>query len=125
MGEVKESGPIKQVIKGILTAVIVALIGILVLAFVAKIAMLNNGVIKAVNQFIKILSVFLGVSTCIRKSVGLVKGAVVGLIFTLIVYLTFCLIGSNISFGFAFILELIFMAIIGGISGMIAVNMKK
>ena len=125
MDEVKESGAIKQIIKGLLTAFIVALIGILIFAFIVKIAVLNNGVVKAVNQFIKVLAIFLGCTICVRKNLGLIKGAVIGFLFTVVIYLIFALIGSNVSFGVSFIIEIVFTSIIGGISGVIAVNMKK
>lgn len=125
MDEVKESGAIKQIIKGVLTAFIVALIGILIFAFIVKIAVLNNGVVKAVNQFIKVLAIFLGCTICVRKNLGLIKGAVIGFLFTVVIYLIFALIGSSVLFGVSFIIEIVFTSIIGGISGVIAVNMKK
>ena len=125
MDEVKESGPIKQVIKGVLATFIVALIGVLIFAFIVKIAVLNNGVVKAVNQFIKVLSIFLGCTICIKKNFGLIKGALIGLIFTVVINLTFALIGSSVSFGVSFLIEIIFTSIVGGICGVIAVNMKK
>ncbi len=125
MDEVKDSGPIIQIIKGVLATFIIALIGILIFAFIVKFAVLNSGVVKAVNQFIKVLSIFLGCTICVRKNLGLIKGALIGLLFTAVIYLTFALIGSNVSFGITFLIEIIFTSIIGAISGVIAVNMKK
>ncbi len=125
MSEVKGSGNIKQIVKGLLTSVIIALFSVLAFAFIVKLAMLNSGIVKAVNQFIKILSVFLGCVFCIREKVGLLKGGLIGLLFTVLVYLIFALIGSEISFGTSFFLDLVFTSLIGGVSGVIAVNMKK
>ena len=120
-----EGGGVLSVIKGVGTAVIVTLVGVLIFAAVVKIASLGTGVIKAVNQFIKILSVFLGVSVSVRGKMGLVKGIAVGVCSTVITYLLFALIGGEVSFGTAFFIDLLFGLIVGGISGVISVNVKK
>lgn len=123
--EKSEGGGILSVIKGVGTAIIVTLVGVLIFAAVVKIASLGTGVIKAVNQFIKILSVFLGVSVSVRGKMGLVKGIAVGVCSTVITYLLFALIGGEVSFGTAFFIDLLFGLIVGGISGVISVNVKK
>ena len=61
----------------------------------------------------------------IRGKLGLIKGAILGLLTTIITYLLFSLFCGGISFNGSFILDIIFTAIIGGISGILAVNMKK
>ena len=118
-------GFIGGVIKGSFCAVIVTLISVLIFAFVISSAMLTDNVIKSVNQFIKILSVFLGCMFFVRGSAGLLRGALIGAISTLITYLLFSLFGSQMQFGFPFIIDLIFLLVVGGISGVIAVNVKK
>ena len=125
MSEKVNDGFFPSVIKGIATAVIVTLVSVLIFAFIVKIATLNSTVIKAVNQFIKILSVFLGCFSFIRSNNGLLKGCIVGVVATIITYLIFSFIGGVVSFGTPFILDLIFGLIVGGISGIIAVNVKK
>ena len=114
-----------SVLKGALFAIIVSLISILIFAFIIKIAYLNNGVIKAVNQFIKILSVFLACTFCLKNRAGLIGGALIGLIFTLVTYLLFALFLGQTNFGATFIIEIIFMLVIGAVSGIISVNLKK
>jgi putative membrane protein (TIGR04086 family) len=118
-------GFIGGVIKGSFCAVIVTLISVLIFAFVISSAMLTDNVIKSVNQFIKILSVFLGCMFFVRGSAGLLRGALIGAISTLITYLLFSLFGSQMQFGFPFIIDLVFLLVVGGISGVIAVNVKK
>lgn len=118
-------GFIGGIIKGSFCAVIVTLISVLIFAFVISSAMLTDNVIKSVNQFIKILSVFLGCMFFVRGSAGLLRGALIGAISTLITYLLFSLFGSQMQFGFPFIIDLIFLLVVGGISGVIAVNVKK
>ena len=119
------SGFFVSIVKGIATALIITLVGVLIFAGIVKLATLSSGVIKAVNQFIKILSVFLGCSFSLKESKGLIKGAIVGVCSTVLTYLIFALIGSGISFGLAFLLDIVLGLVVGGVSGVIAVNVKK
>ena len=114
-----------NVIKGIGTALIVALVGVLIFAAVVKIASLSETVIKSVNQFIKVLAVFLGCFFSVRGGKGLIKGAFIGAISTAIMQLLFAFFGGNVSFGLGFILDVVFTLIIGAISGVIVVNLRK
>ena len=113
------------IFKGILTAVIITLLGVLIFAGIVKFALLNIGVIKAVNQFIKIVAIFLGCSLNIRGKNGLFRGAIMGFLTTIITYLLFSLFCGEIVFGNSFFLDLMFTSVIGGVSGIISVNIKK
>ena len=119
-----EKGFFSTIIKGALCSVIITLFSVLIFALIVKFTMLNSGVIKAVNQFIKIISILLGSIFFIRGNLGLIKGVILGLLSTVITYLLFSLF-CGISFNGSFILDIIFTAIIGGVSGILAVNMKK
>lgn len=114
-----------SIIKGVLFAVIVSLMSVLIFAFIVQIANLQSGVIKAVNQFIKIISVFLSCMFFVNKKAGLIRGAIIGVFFTLITYLIFALFFSQIDFGFSFFVDIIFMLVIGGLAGIISVNLKR
>ncbi len=113
------------IIKAVLTAVIITLVGVLIFAGIVKFALLNSGVIKAVNQFIKIIAIFLGCSLNIRGKSGLLRGALMGLLTTVITYLLFSLFCGEMVFGGGFFLDLIFTSAIGAVSGIISVNIKK
>ena len=113
------------IIKGTLTAVIIMLVGVLIFAGVAKFTLFNSSVIKAVNQFIKILAIFLGCSFNIRGNNGLVRGGILALFSTVITYLLFSLFCGISTFDQNFLFDLIFTIIIGAISGVIIVNVKK
>lgn len=114
-----------SILKSVAAAVIITLVGILAFAFVIKMAYLNSSVIKAVNQFIKVLSIFLGCFIFVRENGGFIKGALVGGLTAVIVYLIFALMGGEFSFGTSFLIDLIFQTIIGAISGVLAVNLKR
>lgn len=120
-----EKGFFSGILKGVFCAVIITLFSVLIFALVVKFALLSNGVIKAVNQFIKIISILLGCSFFIRGNLGLIKGLILGVLTTLITYMLFSLFSGNLSFDGSFFVDLIFTGIIGGISGVLAVNMKK
>ena len=106
-------------------SVICALVGILIFALIVKFSNFNSGVIKGVNQFLKVIAIFIGCFFCLRQGKGAIKGLLSGLLFTILLYLIFSLIGGSINFGTAFIVDILFCAIIGAICGIISVNVKK
>lgn len=113
-----------QLIKGILTGVIATIAGILIFAVIVNLTGINQSVIKGVNQFIKIISVFIGCFFSFSGEKGLIKGAISGLTITVITYLIFLLFGAA-SFGTGFLIDLALLTVVGAISGIIAVNVKK
>ena len=76
------------------------------------------------NQFIKIISVFIGCLFSFSGVKGLIRGAITGLTVTVITYLIFLLFGAA-SFGTGFLIDLALLTVVGAISGIIAVNVKK
>lgn len=113
------------VLKGVAVTLIVNLIGILIFGFIVKIGTLNSGVIKAVNQFIKVLAVFLGCYFCVKGELGFLKGLLIGVFSTFLIYLIFGLISGSKVFSLSLLLDIIFLGVIGLISGAIVVNLKK
>jgi putative membrane protein (TIGR04086 family) len=112
-------------LKGVCTALITTLVGILLFSIIVKVASLNTTVIKVVNQFIKLLSVFLGCFFSVKGGKGFVKGLLIGVIATLITYLLFSLIGGQKFFSLALLIDLLFGIAIGTVSGIVAVNVKR
>lgn len=124
MRENNEIGFFGGVIRGALVTVITALIGVLVFAFIAKTAYLNDSVMRVVNQFIKVLSIFLGCMISPYKRLGIIKGVAIGVFGSLIIHLLFSLLlGQTIS-AVSFIVDLIFALVVGAISGVISVNLR-
>jgi len=115
-----------QVLKGVLIALSVSLIGILLFALILKFCNLNDSSIKVINQIIKIVSILLGVMFCLKKdkSKGLIKGAVLGAFYTLASYFLFSILVASFSFSASIIYDLIFSSIVGLICGVIFVNLK-
>ena len=113
------------ILKAVFSAVIITLVGVLIFAGLLKFTLLSQNVIKAVNQFIKIIAIFLGCSFNIRGRSGLVRGIIMAFLSTIITYLLFSLLCGTMMFGNMFLVDLIFTSIIGGVSGIISVNIKK
>lgn len=118
-------GFILSVISGTFIAVISTLIGVLIFAGVIKISDLSYGVIKPVNQFIKVLSVFLGCFFGIKGNKGLIKGILIGVLSTFLTYVIISIMGKETLFSLAFLIDIIFSVIIGGIVGIIVVNIRR
>ncbi len=116
---------ILSVLKGVVITLLAVLVGVLIFALIVKLAMLSNGVIKAVNQFIKAVAIFIGCLSSIMGNKGLIKGALVGLFGTVLTFLVFALFGGEISFGLSFFIDIIFGSILGAISGVVAVNVRS
>lgn len=114
-----------SLVKGCLASVIITLVSVLLFAIIVKVACLNSGAIKAVNQFIKVLSVFLACFFTVKGKGGIFKGGIIGAVSAVITYLVFALIGGELSFGLPFVIDIIFQLVVGAISGIIAVNVKN
>ena len=116
-----------SILKGSLLALSVCLIAILIFAFVLRTFTISDNVIRPVNQAIKIVSIFFGVFFGLKKSknMGLISGMLIGLLFTIISFVSFSILDGNFDFGISLLNDCLFSSIIGGICGIIAVNFRK
>lgn len=123
----KFSSPIlANILKGALIAVSISLILILLFAVLIKLTNIPDVAISPVNQVIKIISIFFGCFLCLKKlpQKGLVTGSFVGMLYTVLAFLIFSLLGGTFSFNLTLFSDIIFATIIGGICGIMAVNKK-
>ncbi len=120
-GVVKEY--LLPIIKATLFAICVTLVSILLFALIVKITTFSHLGVKVVNQFIKIVAIFLGCFFFIKEGKGLVKGGVIGLLYWIFINLIFAMI-SKVKVRFS-IIELVLCLLIGIISGIISVNVKE
>ena len=118
---------IMSTFKGVLISLCVSIIGILLFAFILKFVGLSDTVIKVVNQVIKVVSVLFGVLVCLKKdkSKGLLKGSIVGGLYTLSSYLVFSLLVASFNFSLTIFYDLIFSMVVGLIFGVLFVNSKR
>lgn len=124
---VNKGGTTISVIKGGVIGLFVALVGILLFAFVLRFTSVSDKIITPVNQVIKGISIFFGVFLGLKghKKAGLFKGLLIGLTFTLIAFVTFSVLDGAFVFDKTFVNDLFFGGVIGAICGIISVNLKK
>ncbi len=122
-----KNGLLGCVLKGVLVGLCVALVGILLFAFVLRFTNISDKIISPVNQVIKGVSIFFGVFIGMKKhkANGLLSGFLIGLLFTVVAFLVFSLLDGAFVFDRTFLNDIIFGSIIGSICGIICVNLKK
>lgn len=127
LAENKKGGLFGKVAKGSLVALCSSLVFILLFAFCLKWTGLSESLISPINQVIKGVSIFLGVFLSLReeKKHGLVCGLLIGFVFTIVAFVSFSLLCGCFVFDKTLLTDVVFGAIIGGICGIIAVNLKK
>ncbi len=116
---------IVQISKATAAAVVAALVYSLLFAAVVTLFGLPSSVLMPVNQVFKIVCIALGGLLFIRGERGLFKGAVFGISAVVQTWLLFSTIACSFEIGWGLVLECVIGAFAGGITGIIAVNVKK
>ena len=114
-----------SIVKGVAFAVAVSLLSAIVFAVLLRGGFLADRLIYPINQAVKSVALAVGVLLFIRGEKGLLKGVAVGLLFTAVSYLAFSAIGNDFSLSWLILAELALAVIIGGISGILAVNLTR
>ena len=113
------------VIKATLCALAISLLAALGFALLLRVNDVGQGWIYPINQVLKSVSLLVGVFTFIKGEKGWLKGGAVGLLFTGLSYLAFSSIGGDFSLSWLILLELVTAFLVGAISGILTVNLKK
>lgn len=116
---------LKSSIKGAILSVFIIAISILLFSLVVLISGLNDKVIKAVNQFIKTIAIFISCMACIKESKGLIKGLLLGLFSGILTHLLFFALGNGALIDGKILIDVLFTSLVGTICGIIAVNLRK
>jgi len=118
---------IKNIITGTLLSLSITLILILAFAFIIKLTNLSDKFIFPINQLIKILSLFFGVLISLKKSneKGFLKGSLIGLAYFSLSFVIFSILQGDWSFVLSNLYDLLLTTLMGGIIGIIIVNIKK
>ena len=127
MNDIAKKNVFLQILKGAFFAVSISLVCILIFALIIKFTNINEKWILPINQIIKVVSIFFGVkhSFGANRENGFLKGLVIGIIYTILAYLIFSILARQFSFTLNSLTDMLFGGLIGGISGIIAVNLKK
>lgn len=113
-------------ISGSIVSLLSALALILAFAFVIRFANVSNSLITPVNIVIKIISISLGVFVATKDGTkGLVKGVVVGICFTFLCQIVFAILNRAVSLSAMIFVDFLVAAVVGMLSGILFVNLKK
>lgn len=116
------------VLKGSFYAITFSLIFVLVFAFLLRFFAFGEGLITVIVEIIKGLSILMGTIIAMKKTkeMGFLTGLMIGVSFTLFAFVLFSILDSfTFEFSRTLLNDLLFGSLIGGISGVIAVNMKN
>ncbi len=127
MEKVKKSGNLLAITKGTVVALGVAMISILLFAFIVKWASLGENSINVVNQIIKIVAIFFGVVACLKvdSNKHLYKGMLVGALFAVLSFLLFSALNKSFQIDFTFVWDTVFATAIGLICAIIVNILRK
>ena len=113
-------------IKAGILSTIVALLLILLFAFILKWTNLSDSFIMPINMLIKAISVCTGtLLLCRNGQGGLIKGLILGVIFAFLSFIVFSILNSSFVFSLSLLTDFVFCAVCGAIIGVVAVNLKK
>lgn len=124
-----EKGVVKQsifnILKSVLFSLIVSVVLILILAVVVKYTEINDKTITAINQVIKVVALAVGILLGLKKQKGgLIVGAIIGLLFTVLSFAIFSLISGSANFDKITVYDFLIGIGVGAVSGILAVNLK-
>lgn len=85
----------------------------------------DDGVVKAVTQTVKFLSVFACCFICVNTDGGFIKGFTAGILSAVLTTALFCAIAGNRFFTAGLLLDVAVYAVVGGIAGTFAVILKR
>ncbi len=121
----KEKGTLLQILTAAAVSALLVIAGILLFAGAIRLFALPTAAVRPVNQFIKTVGLFLGCVFVLKGNAGAVKGGIAGILAALTLTGAFALAGKGGFSASSAALDLLFFALIGAISGVIAVNIKK
>ena len=116
-----------SVIKGTLISVSLTLILILLFAVVIRFFNIGENLIFPINQVIKIISMFFGILSILKTSneKGFVKGILLGFFYYITSFIVFTILQGSFNFSISNIYDLLLTMLMGGIIGIMLVNIRK
>lgn len=122
-----ESGNnIKKIIKGSAISIGITLIALIIFACFLTYTSLSESTIPTVTIVITIISILIGSSLCMTtvKKNGIVNGAIIGLIYIVVIYLLSSIIEGEFALNTYSIIMIIGSILAGALGGIIGVNRK-
>lgn len=118
---------ILSIIKGTVISVAITLILILAFALIIRFLSIPEVAIFPVNQVIKSVSIFIGLLVITKgaKEKGLIKGLLLGLLYFILNFVIFSILQQSFTITMSNVYDLLLTTLMGGILGLIAVNIGK
>ncbi|MBR1891773.1 MAG: TIGR04086 family membrane protein [Clostridia bacterium] len=108
-----------------LTALLISVCLVLLFSLVVLMFNLSDGWVTAINYVIKLCSIIVGTIGFAKGKRGAFKGLIFGFVYFLLAQLVFSIIANNFSVSLATLYDLIYCLIVGVLSGVLSVNVKK
>ena len=116
---------ILQVALGAGVSLLASVALVIAYAFLLRVLPMGTTVVTIVTQVLKGVALSVGVMTCVHGEKGWLKGGLTGLFFSMLGCLTFSSLGGGFSLSWLIVLELAMFVAVGGLMGVLAVNVKK
>jgi len=117
-----------SVFKGALLSLVIAMVLILIFAFIVKWTSLSEGIINPINQIIKVICIFFGVVLAMKKNTSKfwLRGIAVGAIFSILSFVLFSMMNDfNFTFEISNLWDLLFTTLLGLLCSIIVYFLKK
>ncbi len=126
-GAEKQSGLILKALKGGILGLVITIMSILAFAILVKKFGISDEVISAVNQAVKVASIFMAAYASSKNSTQrqILTGAAAGCMYVLLGYLTFSLIQSSWGDVTLLLADLAMGAVVGMLTAMIFARILK
>lgn len=126
MAQETRKGVLTALVRGLMAAIAVTLIGMLILASLVVWADLSDSALEMLNQGLKLLAVAAGVYAAVRRGGerGLAKGACVGLLYIALGYGACALLGEMLVTPGMLALEMAMGLAAGALCGALCANLR-
>lgn len=116
-----------DIIKGALISVSITLILILIFAVIIRFFNVSDGWIFPINQVIKVISIIIGLVAMLKGNSerGFLKGIILGAFYFLLSFCIFSILQGNFAISMKNIYDFILTTFMGGLLGIILVNILK
>ena len=115
-----------DIVRTTVVSVIISLVLVLVFALIVNLVNVSENIIVPINHVIKILSILIGCFIGFKDiRQGVFKGALSGLLYTLLSILVFGIISHSVKFNAMSLVDIALGIVAGAVSGILAVNLKK
>ena len=122
----KKHSAVFEVMKAVIIAIIISLVGVLLAALVIKLFNLSTTAIPIINQVIKSISVLVSCLIALKTPHNCwIKGIISGLIYTALAYVIFSLLAGKFTFDIGLLNDAVVGVVSGFLSGVIAANIRK